>query len=231
MALIHGKPMIQWVYERASQVSAFEAVIVATDDDRILSAVNAFGGRAVMTGSHHASGTDRVWEVAQGLPNASLIFNVQGDEPLLDPHCLEDAVRRFSGHHEHVDMVTLMAPIQSMGEFQDPNVVKVVVNQQGEALYFSRAPIPFVRQLGANAQSYQHAFRHIGVYGFRRQALERFVQLPVSPLENLEKLEQLRALEAGMRIWVHPIEKAPIGVDTPEDLVVVQDLLSQSCVS
>lgn len=219
--------MIQWVYDRARQVANFDAVIVATDDERIREAVEAFGGSVRMTGSHHVSGTDRVWEVAQAWPDAAIIFNIQGDEPLMNPHYLEEATRFLKAHHEEVDIVTLKAPIQSLPELEDPNVVKVVTSERDQALYFSRAPIPFVRDAASDIERLSHAYRHIGVYGFQRPALERFVSLPVSPLEASEKLEQLRALEAGMRISALSVSKAPLGVDTPEDLAAVQALINQ----
>lgn len=219
LALICGKAMIQWVYERAQAASCFDAIVVATDHEDIQKAVEAFGGQAAMTSPDHASGTDRVWEVAERYPEATLIFNLQGDEPLMDPHYLEEAAQWLNGHHETIPMVTLKAPIQSLQELEDPNVVKVVTDTTGQALYFSRAPIPFHRDGWASGKPDVSAcYRHIGMYGFHRTALARFVQWPVSPLETLEKLEQLRALEAGIPIQVLTVAEAPLGVDTPEDL-------------
>lgn len=229
LALISGKPMIQWVYERAREVPGFETVVVATDDERIYRAVLRFGGLAEMTDPAHRSGTDRVWEVASRHPEALYIFNIQGDEPLLNPRYLEEAVQFLKSHDEAVDIVTLKAPIQSLLEIEDPNVVKVVTTESNQALYFSRAPVPFARNSEEPAiNRMKSSFRHIGIYGFPRQALERFVQLPVSPLETLEKLEQLRALEAGMRIYAIPVPEASVGVDTPEDLAVAQALIARN---
>jgi 3-deoxy-manno-octulosonate cytidylyltransferase (CMP-KDO synthetase) len=231
LALISGKPMIQWVYERVSQVRSFDAVIVATDTPLIAETVTAFGGIAEMTDPDHASGTDRVWEVARKWPEAAYIFNIQGDEPLIDPLFLEEAIRFLKFHHESVDIITLKAPIESEREREDSNVVKVVTNDSGQALYFSRSPIPFVREPGNAQDTLAQSFRHVGIYGYQRKAIERFVQLPVSPLEQLEKLEQLRALEAGMRIYAIPVSKAPIGIDTPEDLAVVQAMVDREHVA
>jgi len=217
LALIANKPMIQWVYERVSQVRTFDEVIVATDSPDIVAVITGIGGKASLTHSDHLSGTDRVWEIAEKIPEAPYVFNVQGDEPMIDPLHLEEASRLLENHHDSIDIVTLKAPIVSVEAFKDPNVVKVVTDTKGKALYFSRSPIPHGGV----------GYRHIGVYGYRREALSRFVSLPVSPLETTEKLEQLRALEAGMHLHVMEVEKAPIGVDTPEDLQHVQALLLQ----
>ncbi len=222
MALLSGKPMVQWVYERVSQANGFDEVIVATDHPDIFDTVKAFGGAVEMTAEHHPSGTDRVWEVAKTRKNAQFIFNVQGDEPLVNPHYLDEAIMGLTLHHENADIITLMAPIHDVAEIENPSVVKVVTSGSNEALYFSRAAIPYARPPVEVEARMNHSFRHIGIYGFRRSALEKFVQLPVSPLEALEKLEQLRALEAGMRIVVLSVPEAPIGVDTPADLSKIQ---------
>lgn len=231
LALIAGKPMIQWVVEQASRVPSFDRVIVATDDERIVDAVQAFGGHVAMTSPDHASGTDRIWEVARQYPDAAYVFNVQGDEPLINPLYLEEAASVLTRHHKEADMVTLKAPIHSLADYEDPNVVKVVTTQDGRALYFSRSPIPADRDKRDILSRLAHSYRHVGIYGFRRSALERFVQLPVSPLETLEKLEQLRALEAGMTIYVLPIPEVPFGVDTPADLAAVEARLSQQSIA
>lgn len=227
LALIAGRPMIQWVYEQAQKAPSFEAVIVATDDERIREAVEAFGGQVMMTSPHHASGTDRVWEVAQQHPNAQYVFNIQGDEPLMNPDYLEEAIQFLKFHHDHADIITLKVPLGDVTEREDPNVVKVVTSHNGKALYFSRAPIPFARDAADGELQQAHSFRHIGVYGFTRQALEQFVGLPMSPLEQIEKLEQLRAMEAGMQIYAITVPQAPLGVDTPEDLEKVQAALER----
>lgn len=226
LALIQGKPMIQWVYERVRRVTSFDDVIVATDDTRIYDTVKGFGGWVEMTAVDHPSGTDRVWEVVEPKFDAEYVFNIQGDEPLLNPLYLEDAIRQLKGHHGHVDIVTLKAPIHKWDDVMDPNVVKVVTNHKGHALYFSRAPIPFGRDEQAGSETWtEHVYRHVGLYGYTRAAIERFVGLSPSPLEQLEKLEQLRALEAGMTILALNIPEAPIGVDTPEDLARLETTL------
>lgn len=229
LALLAGKPMIQWVYERACAAGCFNAVIVATDDARIADVVKGFGGIAQMTGEHHPSGTDRVWEAAQAYPDADIIFNIQGDEPLLDPLCLEEACRALSSDHEHTDIITLCAPIHDTAELSDPNTVKVALAADGRALYFSRAGIPHCRDVNNETleERLTLAKRHIGIYGFRRNSLARFVSLSVSPLEQCEKLEQLRALEAGMTIRAITVKKTPQGVDTPEDLVKAERILME----
>lgn len=215
---IAGKPMIQHVYERARAVRAFANVLVATDDDRIVRAVRAFGGQAVLTSSEHRSGTDRVAEAARDL-DAEVIVNIQGDEPMLEPEPLEALVAAFE-HRPALEIATLAHPIRSPEEAADSAAVKVVVDGEGYALYFSRLPIPFDRD-GARAARW----RHLGVYAYRKPALIRFAGLSPTPLEQAEALEQLRALEHGMRILVLPTDREAIGVDTPEDLERVRALL------
>jgi len=214
LADIAGKPMIQWVYERASQARRVSRVIVATDDERILEAVRAFGGEAVMTSPEHPTGTDRVAEVVERLlPHEEAIVNVQGDEPLIDPSEIDAAVEALSSDPD-ADMSTLASPIESEEVFRNPNAVKVVCDRRGYALYFSRSPIPFYRGEGRPPQP----LLHVGLYCYRREALLRLVRLPRSPLEEAESLEQLRALENGMRIKVALVPHHEPGVDTPEDL-------------
>jgi 3-deoxy-manno-octulosonate cytidylyltransferase (CMP-KDO synthetase) len=217
--MIDGKPMVQWVYERTLKARCFSQVIVATDDLRIEQAVSNFGGTVLQTRSDHPSGTDRVWEVAQHFPEAAYIFNVQGDEPFINSQALQHLValflhQRSLGHA--IDIVTLCCPLHQQSDKQDPHCVKVVKQADGKALYFSRAPIPYARD--AQDDEPIESYRHLGLYGYTRDALERFVTLPASTLETLEKLEQLRALEAGFWIHVETISEAPIAVDTPEDL-------------
>jgi len=228
LALIAGKPMIQWVYGRVRKAQGFDEVIVATDSQEIAAVVAGFGGRVEMTRPDHPSGTDRVWEVAEKMPEATYIFNVQGDEPLIDPLYLEEACAVLQNHHGSIDIITLKAPIRDVGEFEDPHIVKVVTTQDGKALYFSRSPIPYGRDAVQSENVQAQSFRHIGVYGFTRDALQKFISLPISPLETLEKLEQLRALEAGMYIHALTVPQAPIGVDTPEDLQRIQPMFAQS---
>lgn len=211
---IFGKPMIQHVWERVNQVPGIERAIVATDDPRIQEAVLAFGGEVVMTSPDHPSGTDRVWEVAQPLTEYSFVMNVQGDEPMIDPQALQKLIDKMH-HHPEAEIATLIVPIRDAAEWQDPNIVKAVINQAGQALYFSRSPVPYHRD---QPELPNNAFRHLGIYFFRRGALYRFTQLPPSPLELSERLEQLRALENGISIFTAQVSEAPIGIDTPEDL-------------
>jgi 3-deoxy-manno-octulosonate cytidylyltransferase (CMP-KDO synthetase) len=219
---IQGKPMIQHVVERAQKVPLISRVIVATDDPRIEEAVKTFGGDVVMTSLHHASGTDRVWEVAQAYPDFEIIMNIQGDEPFINPLTLEAAIR-FLIQQPEAGIVTLITPIRSDAEWQDPNIVKAIPTESGKVLYFSRASIPYVRENIGETPSI--AFRHLGLYLFRRAELQRFTSLSPSPLEQLEKLEQLRALENGIAIYATVVEEAPIGIDTPEDLVRLENSL------
>jgi 3-deoxy-manno-octulosonate cytidylyltransferase (CMP-KDO synthetase) len=222
---IAGKTMIERVYERVGSSATINRVIVATDDQRIYQAVTAFGGEAWMTREDHASGTDRLAEVA-GQLEADLVVNVQGDEPLIAPAMIDAAVAPLRDDPS-IPMGTLKSAISDWQEFRDPNVVKVVTDHAGYALYFSRSPIPFPRdEWSAAAPTDQlGAFKHIGLYVYRRDFLLRFAAMPQSPLEQLEKLEQLRALEQGYRIRVVETDQTCIGVDTPEDVQRVEALL------
>jgi 3-deoxy-manno-octulosonate cytidylyltransferase (CMP-KDO synthetase) len=210
---LDDKPIIQWVYERASAAGAHE-VLIATDDDLIVSAAHSFGAEVVMTSTGHASGTDRIAEVARvrGWSPASVVVNVQGDEPLM-PAALIRQVAVLLAAHANADMATLATPITTLSEFLDPNTVKVVADGAGRALYFSRAPIPWNRDgapAGLASQRDLHgARRHIGIYAYRVAALLRLAALPVSALENSEKLEQLRALEDGFDIRVAEAAQRP----------------------
>ena len=236
LAPILGKPMIQWVYEGVSQSKLIDQVIVATDDQRIVAAVDQFGGRAVMTSSDHATGSDRVAEVARKL-KAEIIINVQGDEPLLTGRIVDKAVRPLL-KDPSIPLSTLMTRIEDVRDWINPNIVKVAVDQKGFALYFSRSPIPFPRDLnvdrllanlsrGKNPLPHR-AFKHIGVYVYRREFLLRYSKMNHTPLEKLEKLEQLRALENGFRIKMTPVDYEPLSVDTPEDLDKVVAYLSNT---
>jgi 3-deoxy-manno-octulosonate cytidylyltransferase (CMP-KDO synthetase) len=215
LADLHGQPMIQHVYERARRANAVERVIVATDDERIRAAVDRFGGDVVMTGRTHRSGTDRIAEVAATL-DAEVVVNVQGDLPLLDPAMIDAAVAPLQAD-SGLPMATIRTAIRSRDELDNPNVVKVVTDRDGYALYFSRSPLPFHRDgdpVGAPL-----GYKHIGLYAYRRDFLLTFAQLPPTPLEQAEQLEQLRALERGFRIRVAEIvAPASVEVDTPADL-------------
>jgi 3-deoxy-manno-octulosonate cytidylyltransferase (CMP-KDO synthetase) len=211
-----GKYLVQHVYERACQARCASTVIVATDDPRIVAAVNGFGGRVVLTRRDHPSGTDRVAEVASRL-DADAIINLQGDEPLIDPAALDLLAERLE-HDRQANMATLAVPLASQESLHDPNCVKVVCDRSGRALYFSRSPIPFVREGSPNFVARPARFlQHLGVYAYRRAFLLELAQLPPDPLEQLEKLEQLRVLARGGVIQVGVIEHAGQGVDTYED--------------
>lgn len=215
-----GKPLIQHTYERASRVQSVARVMVATDDCRIFDAVRAFGGEAVMTSSEHPTGTDRIAEVAADL-DCDFVVNVQGDEALIDPRMIEQVIATTTAHEDAV-MGTAARPIQDLKRFRDPMVVKVVASPQGFALYFSRSPIPFVRDASqeelASPDVLRHFLEHIGLYVYRRDFLLRFTRMPQTPLEKLENLEQLRALENGYKIAVVRTDYFSFGIDTPEDL-------------
>lgn len=230
LADILGKPMIQWVYERTAKSASIDRVIVATDDERIARAVRKFGGDVEMTREDHPTGTDRLAEVA-GRIDTDLVVNVQGDEPLVDPRMLDVAVAPLR-EDPSISMGTLKTPITSVEDFLSPNVVKVVTDRQGFALYFSRAPIPHPRDIG-NLPDFlcrTETFKHIGLYVYRREFLLAYPGLPVTPLEELEKLEQLRALEHGHRIRVVSTALVSQGVDTPEDLERVKTVVESGAV-
>jgi 3-deoxy-manno-octulosonate cytidylyltransferase (CMP-KDO synthetase) len=212
LADIGGRPMIEHVYRRASAARSVGVVIVATDDDRIRDAVEAFGGRAQMTSRAHQSGTDRLAEIAATL-TSDLVVNVQGDEPLIEASMVDDAIAVFRADPS-LEMSTVRRRIDDPADLRNPNVTKVVVDREGNALYFSRAPIPFTRDGSPPAP----AWRHIGLYVYRRETLLRLTALPPTAMEQSEALEQLRALEHGIRIKTVETPHECIGVDTPEDL-------------
>jgi len=232
LALIQGKPMIQWVYERTKRSQQLGRVIVATDDERIRQAVAAFGGEAVMTAASHATGTDRIAEVARGL-SCDLVVNVQGDEPLIKPEMIDQAVQPLV-EDPSIPMGTLARRITEPREAVDPNVVKVVIDAKGFALYFSRAPIPWDRDRWAGTAVLQDLlpaggarFKHIGLYVYRREFLLAYAAMPATPLEGIEKLEQLRALEHGHRIRVSVTDQESFGVDIPDDLSKILQHLAE----
>jgi 3-deoxy-manno-octulosonate cytidylyltransferase (CMP-KDO synthetase) len=217
LADICGKPLIQYVYDQARKSELLEDVIVATDDERILEAVEEFGGKAVMTSPTHPSGTDRCAEVARQI-DCDFVINIQGDEPLIPPEVIDKVAEALMESDEEIPM-TSAATIANEEERENSNVVKVVTDQKGIALYFSRSPIPFYRNPIAPT------LRHIGIYGYRKDFLLKFVSLPQTPLEKTESLEQLRALEHGFKIRIVLVDYSPVGVDTPEDLKRVRKLL------
>ena len=211
LADICGKPMIQWVYERASQAKSIFHVLVATCDQEIADAVRSFGGEVVMTSDKHRSGTDRLAEAAAKL-DTDVIVNVQGDEPLIDPASIERAVQPFIDDPS-TNMTSLMVPIDAESA-KDPNLVKVVVTQDNNALYFSRSPIPYERK----PLETRSIYGHVGLYAYTKDFLLKFASLEPTPLEMAESLEQLRVLEHGYRIKMVEIADRPLGVDTEEDL-------------
>jgi 3-deoxy-manno-octulosonate cytidylyltransferase (CMP-KDO synthetase) len=219
LADIAGRTMVERVYRRAAAARGVAGVLVATDDERIAAAVRAFGGQVALTRADHASGTDRIAEVAQGLA-CDLIVNVQGDEPALAPQAIEAAVAPLAADAA-IPMGTLGAPIDAPVDLPNPNTVKVLVDQQGFALYFSRAAVPFRREGG---EAYASVLRHVGLYVYRREFLLTLASLPRTPLERQESLEQLRALEHGHRIRVVETVHTSVSVDTPEDLERVRRL-------
>ncbi len=220
LADLDGKPIIQWVHERARASSA-DYVFVATDDEKVFKAVEAFGGKAVMTSKDHPSGTDRIYEaVTKKCPDADIIINVQGDEPLLASSVIDALISKMKANPD-MEMSTVAVPAKREEIASNPNIVKALIDKNGFALYFSRAPVPFLRDGGSDMP----LFRHWGIYGYRRKTLEKFIALPESNLEKCEKLEQLRALENGIRIFVVIADCQSIGVDTPEDLETVKKFL------
>ncbi len=220
---ICGKPLLQHVYERATESKATE-ILIATDDDRIMLGCAAFGAECIMTSTEHVSGTDRLAEVAaiKGWPEQRIIVNLQGDEPMIPPMLL-DAVAGELHQRQHAAMATLGEKISSKEDYQNPNCVKVVIDQQGYALYFSRSPMPYsFPETQAGAIHY----RHIGLYAYRAGYLKQFTEASPTMLEKSERLEQLRALEMGKKIFVMVTDvNTGIGVDTPEDLNKARDLL------
>lgn len=214
--------MLQHVYERVSLARYLTSTIIATDDQRVYEAARGFGARVRMTRPDHLSGTDRVAEVAS-VEDAALVVNIQGDEPLIDPAAIDAALLPLV-HDPEIPMGTLKKQIEDPREVSDPNVVKVVTSHAGDALYFSRYPIPYVREQAAPPVR----FKHIGLYVYRRDFLLAYPSLRVGPLEQFERLEQLRALENGYSIRVVETDYDSIGVDTPEDLERVSQFFEAS---
>jgi len=222
--------MIQHVWERVREAETVSRVIVATDDRRIVQAVEDFGGEAVMTRSEHRSGTERVAEVAAAPAHGEeeIYVNVQGDEPMIEPAAIDLVVKAIESEDE-VNVATLVVPIVRAADIMDPNVVKAVLDFDGNALYFSRAPIPWVRE--RDQPIHARHLKHLGLYAYRREALLDFATLPVGDLERLEQLEQLRWMENGYRIRVAETTHDSVSVDVPEDVARVEALLRQSAAS
>jgi 3-deoxy-manno-octulosonate cytidylyltransferase (CMP-KDO synthetase) len=219
LALLMGKPTVQHVWEKCC-ASGVDAVIVATEDERIASACRSFGANAELTRADHASGTDRVAEVGSRHPEFDIILNVQGDEPGIAPEVIRAVAKAVA--EKSCDIATAVAPLENASDLENPNVVKVVTALDGRALYFSRSPIPFQRDRATSPPSY---LRHLGIYGFRSEALQRVAQLSPSPLERAESLEQLRWLQSGLSIYCAPVSTFSVGIDTPEDLLTFEQTL------
>ena len=219
LANLGGKPIIQHVWERAIRSKADE-VLVAVDEQKVFDAVCAFGGKAVMTSKNHPTGSDRIWEVAKQ-SDAEAVINIQGDEPFVKPEVIDSLIDAITAP-DAPEMATVVVPCPRAEFENNPNMVKVVLSADSFALYFSRSMIPFLRVGGRETETY----RHWGIYAYRRTALERFVSLPEGKLEQCEKLEQLRALENGMRIKVIVTPYSSIGIDTPEELVKAEAFLA-----
>lgn len=208
---VGGKPVIQWVYEKAMQSKLVDIIIVATDDERIFNAVKAFGGNVEMTSTEHKCGSDRIKEVVMRHPEISYIVNLQGDEPLIKPESIDEVAKNVKDD-ENADISTLIRKITPQ-EAENPNLVKCVKDNNGFALYFSRSKIPFERNEGK-----ADFYGHLGIYGYKRKALITMTELPQSSYEQSESLEQLRALQNGMKIKTSVVDFVPIGIDTAEDL-------------
>lgn len=219
LIVVCGKPIIQWVYEKAQLAKLADIIIVATDDQRIYDAVKSFGGNVEMTSTEHKCGSDRIKEVVMRHPEISYIVNLQGDEPLIKPESI-DAVAMNVKEDKLADISTLIRKITSE-EAENPNLVKCVVDNLGFAMYFSRSKIPFERNVGKS-----DFYGHLGIYGYKREALIRMTELPQSSCEMSESLEQLRALQNGMKIKTSVVDFIPVGIDTIEDLEKFKSIIS-----
>lgn len=231
-----GKPLILHTLARTSRAASVSRVIVATDDRKIFEAVASSGAEAVMTSPEHQSGSDRIAEVARGLPEGSIVVNVQGDEPLISPDTIDSAVEALLSDSS-ADVATVCEPVETVTDLFSPNVVKVVASDAGDAIYFSRSPIPFLRDevnragglafaLKDDPSLLRHFKKHTGLYVYRREFLLKFSEMPPSKLERAEMLEQLRILENGGKIKIVEVSESSIGVDTAKDLEQVKQILS-----
>jgi 3-deoxy-manno-octulosonate cytidylyltransferase (CMP-KDO synthetase) len=214
---IAGKPLVQHVWERCQECKQIDDIIIATDDARIAEVASSFGAQTVLTDPNHPSGTDRIAEAAKSFPDHRVIINVQGDEPLISSGLIDELACSLRDDPS-VQMITAAAPIQDAAQISDPNVVKVIFDTHGDALYFSRSPLPYQR----NPEAWPRSYRHLGIYGFQRSFLFQFVSWPPSRLEQTESLEQLRALENGTRIRVALTNELSPGVDTPEQAAAIE---------
>ncbi|NIA15824.1 MAG: 3-deoxy-manno-octulosonate cytidylyltransferase [Nitrospiraceae bacterium] len=226
IAPLAGKPLVVHTYERALQARLVSDVVIATDAQEVAEAVRPFGANVVMTRPDHPSGTDRIAEVAANT-DADIIVNVQGDEPLIDPNTIDATIRPLLDE-PGLPMATVRHQITDPDKIADPNIVKVIADASGHAIYFSRTPIPYIRDEADRAANPACYWQHIGLYVYRRDFLLEYAQMPQTPLEQLEKLEQLRVIENGYSIAVVGTEYTCVGVDTPEDLELVRSMLEQS---
>lgn len=218
---VNDKPIIQWVYEKAKSVKSADVVIVATDDERIFDAVKAFGGEVEMTSAEHKCGSDRIKEVADRHADFEYIINLQGDEPMIKQEMIESVIDGVKNHN--ADISTLIRPIEDKNEVENPNLVKCVIDNNGFALYFSRSKIPFERK-----ENPAPFYGHIGIYAYTRKALTTMTTSSQTPLEISESLEQLRALQMGMRIKTSIINEKPVGIDTIEDFENFKKIVGKS---
>lgn len=219
---VNGKPIIQWVFEKAVKASLADRIIIATDNEEIMQTCLMFGAEAEMTSDTHNCGSDRIQEVVDRHPEFSYIVNLQGDEPLITPESI-DAIIRIVRDDEKADISTLIRVLSDKKDIENPNLVKCVVDNNGYALYFSRSKIPFERNEG-------HAtfYGHLGIYGYKREALKKMTSLPQGSLELSESLEQLRALQNGMKIKTSVVDFTPVGIDTAEDLEKFRNIISKN---
>ena len=218
---VAGKTIIQWVYEKALASKLADIIIVATDDERIFNAVKKFGGNVEMTSDSHKCGSDRIREVVDRHPEISYIVNLQGDEPLIKPESIDDVIRNVRDY-ENADISTLIRKLTDENEINNPNLVKCVRDVNGYALYFSRSKIPYERNSGI-----AEFWGHLGIYGYKREALIKMTTLSQTPLERTESLEQLRALENGMKIKTSVVDFVPVGIDTAEDLEKFKKIIDE----
>jgi len=218
---VKDKPIIQWVWEKAVKATLADRVIIATDNEQIYQEAQMFGAEVEMTLDTHTSGSDRIAEVAQRHPEISYIVNLQGDEPLITPESIDEVIKGVK--NDGADISTLIRVLKDRKEIENPNCVKCVTDNNGYALYFSRSKIPYERNEG-----YAKIYGHLGIYGYKKEALLKMTQLEQSPLELAESLEQLRALQAGMKIKTFVVDFNPVGIDTPDDLKQFEKIIEQS---
>lgn len=218
---VKDKPIIQWVWEKAVMTDLADRVIIATDNDQIFQAAESFGAEVEMTSDTHTSGSDRIAEVVERHPELSYVVNLQGDEPLITPDSIDEVIKGVK--NDGADISTLIRILKDKKEIENPNCVKCVVDDNGYALYFSRSKIPYERNPG-----FATFYGHLGIYGYTRESLLKMTKMTQSELELAESLEQLRALQAGMRIKTFVVEYVPIGIDTPDDLKQFEEIVEQT---